>query len=98
MAARKSLRPQIKVDLLRIGGHVQHHQDGLILVAAEIGEHIGIVWIEGNIVPVQQGSVLVTQGQQVFVKLQDGIRILTLTGDIVGRGAWRNRQPGGRAE
>src|SRR5229473_3246935 len=48
----KAERREIKADLLVGCGHVQHHEDGFVLVATEIRKRVGVIFVDRNVAAV----------------------------------------------
>src|SRR6202041_334856 len=78
----EALLGKIKTDLLRGPRHIQDNQHRLILVTAQVGEDVGIVLIQRDIVSVEQRAVLVPKSEQVFIKLQNRVRVFQFAGHI----------------
>src|SRR5229473_4660938 len=66
----KSERREIEADFLVGCGHVQDNENRFVLVATQIGECVGVIFVDGNVAAVEQRRLAVTQCEELAVKAQ----------------------------
>src|SRR5260370_989481 len=74
LGRRKAEGRKVEADLLVRCGHIQHDEDGFVLVATQIGECVGSIFVDGNVAAVAERRLAVTQRAELAVKALHAVR------------------------